>query len=86
MIGEFLGYSPGRVFELSNGEKWQQEDHTDEPCWQDPPKAWLYWSQSLGSWHLDIKVTSATVRVAKDVRKRGSGRFDAKGLPLTRSR
>ncbi len=63
LTGEFVGYAQGRVYELSNGEKWRQEDRTDEPCWRDRPKVWLYWSQSLGSWHLDVEGTSATVRV-----------------------
>lgn len=75
IVGEFLGYALGRVFEISGHGKWKQENHTDEPCWRQDPGAKLYWDQSLGVWWLDVEGTSASVIVSQGEARRTVGAF-----------
>jgi hypothetical protein len=63
LIGTFLGYKSGRVFGLSDGSSWRQEDLTDEPLYRDDPAAWLLSDRSTGTIYLDVEGTSAVVRV-----------------------
>jgi hypothetical protein len=63
LIGTFHGYKPGRVYELSDGSKWTQEDLTDEPVSQDDPTARLLFSGGSGAIYPDVEGTSAVVRV-----------------------
>jgi hypothetical protein len=41
LLGTFHGYKPGRVYHLSDGGTWRQEDLTDEPVYRDYPTARL---------------------------------------------
>ena len=63
LVGTFHGYKPGRVYELSDGSKWTQEDLTDEPVYRDDPTARLLSNRSNGAIYLDVEGTSAIVRV-----------------------
>jgi hypothetical protein len=37
ILGEFIGFGPGRVFQLSDGCRWRQESLTDEPAYREQP-------------------------------------------------
>ena len=63
LVGTFHGYKPCRIYELSDGSKWTQEDLTDEPVYRDDPTARLLFSGSSGAIFLDVEGTSAIVRV-----------------------
>jgi hypothetical protein len=63
LVGTFHGYKPGRIYELSDGSKWTQEDLTDEPVYRDDPAARLLSNRSIGAIYLDVEGTSAIVRV-----------------------
>jgi hypothetical protein len=65
-VGTFFGYKPGRIYELSDGSKWTQEDLTDEPVYRDDPTARLLFSGSIGAIYLDVEGTSAVVRVYRN--------------------
>ncbi len=63
LVGTFHGYKPGRIYELSDGRKWTQEDLTDEPVLREGPTARLLSNGSIGAICLDVEGTSAVVRV-----------------------
>ena len=63
LVGTFHGYKPGRIYMLSDGSKWTQEDLTDEPVYRDDPTARLLSNRSIGAIYLDVEGTSAIVRV-----------------------
>ena len=63
LIGTFHGYSPGRTYELSDGTKWHQQDLTDEPVYGEDPNAKLLSDPDTGIVYLDVRGTSAIVRV-----------------------
>jgi endonuclease YncB( thermonuclease family) len=63
LVGTFHGYKPDRIYGLSDGSKWTQEDLTDEPVYRDDPPARLLFSGSSGAIYLDVEGTSAVVRV-----------------------
>jgi hypothetical protein len=75
LIGTFHGYSPGRTYELSDGTKWHQQDLTDEPVYGEDPNAKLLSDPDTVSVYIDVRGTSATVRV-----------FQAGGRPKQRAR
>jgi hypothetical protein len=62
LVGTFHGYKSGRVYALSDGTRWQQEDLTDEPEYQNDPTARLL-SNRTGTIYLDVEGTYALVRV-----------------------
>ena len=37
LVGTFHGYKPGRIYVLSDGSEWTQEDLTDEPVYRGLP-------------------------------------------------
>ena len=63
LVGIFHGYKSGRVYLLSDGSRWRQEDLTDEPIYRDDPTARLLSNHSTGTMYLDVEGTSAMVRV-----------------------
>jgi hypothetical protein len=63
LLGTFHGYKAGRVYELSDGSRWQQDDLTDEPVYRDDPAVRLLSDRSTGTIYLDVEGTSAVVRV-----------------------
>jgi hypothetical protein len=63
LVGTFHGYKGGRVYQLSDGSQWRQEDLTDEPLYRDYPVARLLSNSSTGTIYLDVEGTSAVVRV-----------------------
>jgi hypothetical protein len=63
LVGTFDGYKPRRIYELSDGSKWTQEDLTDEPVYRHDPTAKLLFSGSSAAIFLDVEGTSAIVRV-----------------------
>lgn len=75
--GIFEGYAAGRVYELSDGSRWRQEDPTAEYVYRDRPKARLLWNQSIAKMYLDVEGTSAIVWVRKDrgMSEMGHGAF-----------
>jgi hypothetical protein len=62
VVGTFLGYKPGRTYELSDGSKWTQNDLTDEPAYRDEPTASLR-ANGNGAIYLDVEGTAAVVCV-----------------------
>ena len=74
LIGTFHGYRPGRTYELSDGTKWHQQDLTDEPVYGEDPNAKLLSDPDTGIVYLDVRGTSAIVRV-----------FQAGGRPTRRA-
>ncbi|WP_406700156.1 hypothetical protein V5E97_15120 [Singulisphaera sp. Ch08] len=73
IAGRFRGYQGGRVYDLSDGSRWRQEDRTAEYVYRVKPKAKLIWNQSIGRMFLDVEGTSATVWVTKDGGMAGMG-------------
>ncbi|MDG3002247.1 hypothetical protein [Paludisphaera mucosa] len=65
LVGAFHGYKGGRVFELSDGSKWEQQDGTDEPVYRHSPTARLARFPASPAVYLDVEGTSAMVRVVK---------------------
>jgi hypothetical protein len=65
LLGTFLGYKAGRVYELSDGSQWRQDDLTDEPVYRNDPTARLLSNGSAGTIYLDVEGTSAVVRVSR---------------------
>jgi hypothetical protein len=63
LLGTFHGYKYGRVFLLSDGSKWQQQDFTDEPVYREDPSGRLLSDSGTGTIYLDVEGTSAVVRV-----------------------
>jgi hypothetical protein len=63
LVGTFHGYKSGRVYMLSDGSKWKQEDFTDEPAYCDDPAARLHCNRKTGTIFLDVEGTTAMVRV-----------------------
>jgi hypothetical protein len=53
IAGVFKGYKSNRVYELSDGSRWRQEDRTDEYVYRERPTARLLWDQSIGRTFLD---------------------------------
>jgi hypothetical protein len=53
LVGSFHGYKPGRIYELSDGSKWTQEDLTDEPVYREDPTARLLSNGSIASIYRD---------------------------------
>jgi hypothetical protein len=62
LIGTFYGYTPGRIYKLSDGSKWTQADLTDEPACRDDPTASLV-ANGSGAIYLDVEGTFAVVQV-----------------------
>ena len=48
LVGTFHGYKPGRVYELSDGSNWTQEDQTDEPVYRDDPTQGFFSAVAAG--------------------------------------
>lgn len=65
LTGTFYGYKGGRVFELSDGSRWQQEDNTDEPVYRERPTAKLISNHDTNTTYLDVEGTSSMVRVGR---------------------
>lgn len=65
LVGTFYGYKGGRVYQLSDGSKWQQEDNTDEPVYREEPTARLLSKHDTNTVYLDVEGTSAMVRVLR---------------------
>ena len=63
IAGIFEGYAGGRVYELSDGTRWRQEDRAAEYVYRENARATLRWEQSIGCWWLDVEGTSGVVRV-----------------------
>ena len=63
LVGTFYGYKGGRVYQLSDGSRWQQEDLTDEPVYREEPTAKLIMKQDTDTVYLDVEGTSSRVRV-----------------------
>ena len=63
LVGIFHGYKSGRIYVLSDGSRWRQDDLTDEPVYRDDPTARLLSNNSTGTIYLDVEGTSAMVRV-----------------------
>ena len=66
ITGLFEGYHGGRVYELSDGKRWRQEDRTSEFVYREAPRARLLWCQSTGTRYLDVAGTSGVARVVPD--------------------
>ncbi len=71
VVGVFKGYYGGRVYELSDGRRWRQEDRTAEYVYREAPKARLLWNQGTGTRYLDVDGTSNVVIVVLDRGMRG---------------
>lgn len=65
LVGEFWGYKSGRVYVLSDGSKWQQDDPTDEPVYREGPTARLISKHDVDTIYLDVEGTSSMVRVLR---------------------
>lgn len=65
LVGTFYGYKSGRVYRLSDGTKWQQDDLTDEPVYREDPPVRLIFRHDVNLTYLDVEGTSAIVRVLK---------------------
>lgn len=63
--GSFYGYKPGRVYELSDSTKWEQEDGTDEPVYCQHPTARLLNCPGMSGLYLDVEGAPVMVRVRK---------------------
>ena len=63
--GIFEGYAPCRLYTLSDGSVWRQEQDLREHCYREDPKCRLLWSQGFGRWHLDVEGTSGCPVVMK---------------------
>jgi hypothetical protein len=61
LSGDFHGYKGGRVYELSGGSRWCQQDNTDEPVYRERPKARLLEEAAIGKTWRDVDGTSAIV-------------------------
>lgn len=75
--GVFTGYEQGRVYRLSDGSLWRQDDSTDEYVYRERPAAKPLYDRSLGRLRLDVEGTSHTAVVVKDHRldHHGTGAF-----------
>ncbi|AGA26396.1 hypothetical protein [Singulisphaera acidiphila] len=58
IAGLFEGYEGGRVYELTNGTRWRQDDRTKEYVYRERAKAKLLWNQSTGTHFLEVEGTS----------------------------
>ena len=63
VVGEFLGYGNGRIYQLSDGSRWQQQGLTDEPAYRNAPKARLLRKSATDARFLDVEGTSGIVQV-----------------------
>ena len=75
VVETFHGYRPGRTYELSNGTKWLQQDLTDEPVYGGDPNAKLICEPGTGTIYLDVRGTSAIVRVFRADVRQGRGAY-----------
>ena len=66
VVGIFEGYAAGRVYELSDGSRWRQEDRRSEYVYREQPKAKLFGDQEISAYYLDVEGTSGIVRVVPD--------------------
>lgn len=66
LVGTFYGYKGGRVYQLSDGTRWKQEDGTDEPVYREQPSARLLSKHDTNTTYLDVEGTSAMVRVERE--------------------
>jgi len=73
IVGIFEGYASGRVFELSDGSRWRQEDRRAEYVYREEPRAKLLWNQNIGKLYLDVDGTSGVVVVVPESGMRGMG-------------
>ncbi len=64
LSGTFYGYGEGRMFELSDGSRWQQVDGTDEPGYQEGPAAELLTNRGTGVIYLAVKDAVSKVRIS----------------------
>ena len=66
IVGTFEGYENGRVFELSDGSRWKQEDRNPRIHLSGRTKSQTA-PRSRESWtYLDVEGTSAVVMVVRD--------------------
>jgi hypothetical protein len=63
VVGTFHGYKSERVYVLSDGSTWKQQDFTDEPAYCDDPAARLLCNRKTGTIFLDVEGTTSMVRV-----------------------
>lgn len=66
VAGHIEGYRGGRVYELSDGSCWRQEDRTSEYIYRERPKARLLRDPGIGLTYLDVEGTSGVVHVVPD--------------------
>ena len=74
IAGLFAGYRGGRVYELSDGRLWRQEDRMAEYVYREAPRARLVWCQSTGTRYLAAEGTSNVFEVKEN---RGMGGMNA---------
>jgi hypothetical protein len=63
--GVFEGYGYDRVYELSDGSRFEQKCPTSEGAYRKRPRARLYRDEQNGAMYLDVEGTSYTVRVRR---------------------
>ena len=71
IVGPFEGYDGGRVYELTNGTRWRQDDRTEEHVYRKRAKAKPLWEQSTG--------TRRYLGCGRNVRLRARGRGSRDG-------
>lgn len=64
LSGTFYGYGEGRMFELSDGSRWQQVDGTDEPGCCESPVVELLTRRGSGVIYLTVKDAVSKVRIS----------------------
>jgi hypothetical protein len=64
VVGTFYGYQGSRVYTLSDGSKWIQADHTEDPVCNESPSAWLL-CNAPGRVYLRVEGMSAAVSVVQ---------------------
>jgi|GEM_PF-694091 len=65
LVGTFLGFGYGRIYQLDDGSRWQQDSRTDEPSYRDDPEARLLFNRDTGSVFLEVVGTSSVARVLR---------------------
>jgi hypothetical protein len=75
--GEFLGYRSGEIFELANGERWEQLSNVQEPVYRMNARVRIL--SDGESFLLDVEGTSSLVRVRR-VMGQCNARWCGRGL------
>lgn len=63
LAGTFYGFKPDRVFELSDGSRWRQEDGIDVPSYSEWPPVKLLTKPVSGVIHMAVGEATAMMRV-----------------------